>query len=135
MFTVENSALVAKALRAKHSILTVSDQLNISPEKPEEERELLTTPPAAPVPVAAAVLQRPPSTNSAPLNLATKTQLIRKDGFVMRALRHIGRALRDIKDFVLSFVLGFVSVALIAGIVLGLGWLIVMYLIPFLKTL
>lgn len=139
VFTVENSALVTKALRAKHPILTVSDQLNIPPEKPEEESELLTTPPAAPVPVAAAALQRPPSTNFAPLNLATKTQQIRKDGFVMRALRHIGRALltllRDIKDFVFSFVLGFVSVALIAGIVLGLGWLIVMYLIPFLKTL
>ena len=142
VFTLEsNSPLVSKALRLKHPVLTVTEDLYIPPvgAREADNAPLRTMPPAAPAPVASIAPQRPPSTNFAPLNLGAKTQVIRKETFMQRVLRRIGRALltllRDIKDFILSFAMGFAGIALIACTVMGLAWLIVTYLIPLLKSL
>lgn len=145
VFTTSNPALAAKAQSLGFPVLRVSAEFRLpgleepatTAAAPEPARPRVIAPPA---PTIVAVAARPTSTNFAPIAPAAAHAVVQKKrGLLLRALCCIGRALctflKDVKDFVFSFVFAIVAIAGVSAAFVGLTWAIIHYILPMFKNL
>lgn len=127
VFTTDDSGLVEKACEQGIPVLNIFVGLDVQQLRRAEAQSVKA--PAAPEQT-----QRTASTNFMPVVIAPVTHAPRKRNWLLAVLRSIGKAIigfiLDVKDFVVSILMGVFIVALVAGSVGGLIYLFIRYVVP-----